>query len=236
MTRQAAKSAVPTEPEGLRYSCVPMPGSASRWDRRRVGALVWLAALLLTFVLGVAGLEARAAAASDETSAPAPSGSKQSSEAAPETPPAEKPAPGAAEAGSGEVLVPVQASPDDAPPRQVELDDLLRLPQGFSSDVERRGGVTRSEWLARFSGARQELADAKKKLVDLNGELDKVSQSSSSWQVSAPGSADPQTSPLSLRLRQDIKAQRTRIEEAERRLRALDVEADLAAVPASWRE
>ena len=36
-------------------------------------------------------------------------------------------------------------------------------------------------------------------------------------------------------LRQEVKDQRIRIEEAARRQRALDVEADLASVPLDWR-
>ena len=138
-------------------------------------------------------------------------------------------------AAEGEVLVPVESQPDAAPP-QIGLDDLLRLPNSFEADVDRRGGATASEWRARFERARDAFADAKEKLVELDRELDKASGSSSAWQVSAPGSSDPQTSPLNLRLRQDVKDQRVTIEDAERQLRALHVEADLAAVPAEWRE
>jgi len=145
----------------------------------------------------------------------------------------------ASDAKPGEVLVPVErpAGPGDAaPPREVDLDDLLRLPSGYGAEVERRGGATASEWRARFGSARQEIEDARKKLAELDAELDKASGSASAWQVSAPGSSDPQASPLSLRLRQDIKAERARIEEGERQLRALEVQADLAAVPPAWRE
>lgn len=142
----------------------------------------------------------------------------------------EGPEPAADEKGM--VLDPVQEA---GPPPDVPLDDLLRLPDGFGAGSDRRGGATRPEWLERFSVARADFEEAKQKLTELDAELDKVSASSSSWQVSAPGGSDPQTSPLSLRLRQDIKAQRERIDEAERALRALHVEADLAAVPTDWR-
>jgi hypothetical protein len=132
---------------------------------------------------------------------------------------------------TGEVLVPVQQG---GVPR-IGLDDLLRLPDDFAADVDRRGGATRQEWSARFSAARDELEAAKEKLVEFEREMERSSDSSSAWQVSAPGSSDPQTSPLNLRLRQELKDQRIRIEEAARRQRALDVEADLASVPLDWR-
>ncbi len=136
------------------------------------------------------------------------------------------------DAGDGEVLVPRQGE-DPAP--DVGLDDLLRLPEGFGAGVTERGGATRLEWSSRFETARTDVAEARKRLEQLNAELDRTSESSSSWQVSAPGASDPQTSPLSMRLREEIKTQRSAIEEAERRLRSLHVEADLASVPPEWR-
>ncbi len=215
MTWLAPKIGSSHEAGALRYSCALMAGRASSGDRRWVGAWVWLtAALLLTAPLAWAGTE----------------GEPPKPKATPDSQPGD-----VVGEAQGEVLVPVQ-QPEEPPPRNVELDDLLRLPQGFSSDVERRGGATRSEWTTRFETARKDFESAKKKLVQLNAELDKVSESSSAWQVSAPGSNDPQTSPLSIRLRQDMKAQREEIEAAERRLRVLHVEADLAGVPAGWRE
>ena len=126
--------------------------------------------------------------------------------------------------------------PSSTPGEPVGLDQLLRLPHSFEADVDRRGGATASEWRARFTGARDEIDQAKRKLGELEQELGQISGSSSAWQVSAPGSTDPQTSPLSLRLRQEVREQRAAIDDAERRLRALDVEADLAAVPEEWRQ
>ena len=41
---------------------------------------------------------------------------------------------------------------------------------------------------------------------------------------------------MSFRLRQQVKDQRAEIVASERRLRALEVEADLAQVPSDWRE
>jgi len=131
---------------------------------------------------------------------------------------------------------PGSAEIDAAPGSAVGLDQLLRLPDDFEADVDRRGGATASEWRARFAGARDEIDQAKRKLEDVEKELGQISGSSTAWQVSAPGSTDPQTSPLSLRLRQEVRDQRAAIDDAERRLRALDVEADLAAVPVDWRQ
>jgi hypothetical protein len=135
----------------------------------------------------------------------------------------------------GEVLVPIQTGPDAVAPR-VGLDDLLRLPDSYEAEVQRRGGATASQWQSRFEAQRKALGEARERLVELDKELDKISGSSSAWQVSAPGGSDLQTSPLNLRLRQDVKDQREKIEQAERALRELHVQADLAAVPSEWRE
>jgi hypothetical protein len=129
-----------------------------------------------------------------------------------------------------------ETEPAADPGPEVGLDKLLRLPNSFEADIDRRGGATASEWRLRFDKARGGVDEAKEKLVKAEKELDQISGSSTSWQVSAPGASDPQTSPLSLRLRQEVKDHRVEIEQAERELRSLDVAADLAAVPAEWRE
>jgi hypothetical protein len=129
-----------------------------------------------------------------------------------------------------------ETEPAADPGPEVGLDKLLRLPNSFEADIDRRGGATASEWRLRFDKARGGVDEAKEKLVKAEKELDQISGSSTSWQVSAPGASDPQTSPLSLRLRQEVKAHRAEIEQAERELRSLDVAADLAAVPTEWRE
>lgn len=126
----------------------------------------------------------------------------------------------------------------DTPPaaEPVGLDSLLKLPAGYGDDVETRQGATRREWRERFDRVRTELALAREKLAQTEKELDSVSGQSSTWQVSAPGAATSENSPLSFRLRQDVKNRRAEIKDAERRLRALDVEADLAKVPTDWRQ
>ena len=53
--------------------------------------------------------------------------------------------------------------------------------------------------------------------------------------MSAPGTTTPENSPLSFKLRVEIKRRREEITQAERELRKLEIEADLADVPADWR-
>ena len=50
--------------------------------------------------------------------------------------------------------------PATTPEGPVGIDRLLKLPGDLEFDVERRGGLTRSEWLARFEEARRSLAQA----------------------------------------------------------------------------
>ncbi len=128
----------------------------------------------------------------------------------------------------------VEPAPDDVP--LVALDDLLSLPSGYQVEVERRVGATEAEWRDRFADARKNLEDAKQQLAKVQKELDEVSETSTAWQVAAPGSRDPQTSPLSLRLREEVRGQRRAIDIAERELRALAVKADLGSVPPQWRD
>lgn len=128
------------------------------------------------------------------------------------------------------------APPAADPVPEVALDDLLALPSGYEAVVERHAGASEAEWRARFAQARQKLEDAKGLLAKAEAELDRVSETSSSWQVAAPGSSDPQTSPLSLRLRSEVRAHRRAIDIAQRELRDLDVQADLASVPQEWRQ
>ena len=144
----------------------------------------------------------------------------------------------AGEEPSPTVQDPIDAKPEPPPldGPLVALDQLLRLPNSFEADVDRRGGATASEWRTRFAEVREQIDDAKLQLARTEQELDQASSSSSAWQVSAPGANDPQTSPLSLKLRQSVKDHRAALDDSERRLRALNVEADLAAVPAEWRE
>ena len=128
------------------------------------------------------------------------------------------------------------AEPDANTLPQVSLDDLLGLPSGYDALVERRAGATEAEWRDRFAAARKQLEDVKQRLSEAEEELDEVSQVSPAWQVAPPGSSNPQNSPLSLRLRGEIKGYRQEVELAGREVRALEVQAELASVPHEWRQ
>jgi hypothetical protein len=125
-----------------------------------------------------------------------------------------------------------------------DLEDLLHLPSGFSgAGAHQVAGTTEKEWRSRFSKSTLELAEAKAALDKTKHELDGVAEGggSSQWSVATPGGSggdDPgqSTSPLSFKLRQQLKRDRERIEAAERALRELRIEADLAGVPQGWRE
>ena len=54
--------------------------------------------------------------------------------------------------------------------------------------------------------------------------------------MAPPGSNTTENSPVSFKLREEIRSGKEQVEEAERKHRELEVEADLADVPQSWRE
>ena len=93
-----------------------------------------------------------------------------------------------------------------------------------------------AQWWSRFETARLDLRSARTALEKAQRELGEVATDSSQWSVAAPGTTpNPENTPLSYKLRQEIRRQRDVIERAERKLRALEIEADLAEVPAQWR-
>lgn len=156
--------------------------------------------------------------------------------------PAEPPTP-----SRDEVLV-VPGSNAGAPDRrgsatpQPALDDLLHLPSGFDGSGSRQvAGASETEWRRRFVNSTRELDQAKGALEATKHELDGVAEggSASQWSVAPPGNNGGEpgnaTSPLSFKLRQQLKRDRERIEAAEKALRELRIEADLAGVPQSWR-
>jgi hypothetical protein len=139
-----------------------------------------------------------------------------------------------------------QTPPAGSASRGVEgpgLDALLHVPsrflEGESSSV---AGAGESEWRRRFDKAYDDLDEARALLERTKQELDGVAEGggASQWSVAAPGGGAPaggagSTSPLSFKLRQELKRNRELVEQAERSLRELRIEADLAGVPSSWR-
>jgi hypothetical protein len=124
-----------------------------------------------------------------------------------------------------------------APPGKVGLDKLLRLPQDLEFDVEKRGGLTRSEWLGRFEEARQSVAAARAGLADAQERLSKQAGRNDNWNMAPPGLPveAAEGGGDTHKLREEIRRWRAEIERSEARLRELDIEASLAGVPESWR-
>jgi len=127
----------------------------------------------------------------------------------------------------------VEAEP---PPKGVTLDELLTLPSALPVESSQRGGLTRGEWSGRFAEAEAELETAR---ADLDESLERLSElvgKTSNWKVGAPGvQAGPNdNSPVNYGLRQEIKQNREDVVRAERKLRELSVEANLAGVPENW--
>jgi len=136
---------------------------------------------------------------------------------------------------AGASLSPAWAQDGAAPP-QVGLDQLLRLPKSYDAGSgERRSGETAVEWRTRFATATQQLETAREALRRAQAELESAVGEVSSWQVSAPGGGQSEVGPANFAARAKVKKKRADVERAERKLRELEVEADLADVPAGWR-
>ncbi|MBW2497466.1 MAG: hypothetical protein JRF61_09365 [Deltaproteobacteria bacterium] len=121
------------------------------------------------------------------------------------------------------------------------LESLLQLPPGFGTRGEQPAvaGASEAEWRRRFRRSYGELEEARAQLEATKGELDEiVDEGGSQWAVAPPiGGATPEgasNSPLSFKLRQQLKGDRERVEAAERAMRELRIEADLAGVPRTW--
>lgn len=120
------------------------------------------------------------------------------------------------------------------------LDDLLRLPSDFETRSAERpvAGASEEEWRRRFTRAERSIAEARENLAATKRELDDAAETggASQWSVAPPGSsAEQSTSPLSFKLRQELQRNREALDAAEKALRELRIEADLAGVPAEWR-
>lgn len=123
------------------------------------------------------------------------------------------------------------------------LDALLSVPKGYLEPQGRRvGGAGEDEWRRRFARAHDRLKKAQVALDETKGALDNAADGSGSsqWAVAPPGAGggggSPADSPLSFKLRQELLRNRELLEEAERNLRDLRIEADLAGVPVAWRD
>jgi hypothetical protein len=124
-----------------------------------------------------------------------------------------------------------------APP--VAYDALFRLPSDPGAAPAPSGeaaALDRKRWEERFASVRGDLEDAKAELAKSQSQLEAMARKTENWQMAAPG-AQPtaENSPVSYKLRQDIRRQREEVGRAERRLRELEVEASLAGVPPEWR-
>jgi hypothetical protein len=135
------------------------------------------------------------------------------------------------------IVPPVGAAADvEAPPESVTLDQLLTLPSALPGETGQRGGLTRAEWNNRFAAAE---ADVEAAEADLEKSLEKLSAlvgKTGNWKVTAPGvQADANdNSPVNYGLKQEIRRKREDVARAERRLREVIVEANLAGVPENW--
>jgi hypothetical protein len=122
-----------------------------------------------------------------------------------------------------------------APAPGVKLDQLLTLPSDRTYAVERKGGLTRGEWRTRYGEVRADLVKEREALEATEAKLDDAA--GAAWSVSPiPGSeTDPSRSPVDFQLRTELRKHREEIDRLERKLRQLDIEANLAAVPEEWR-
>ena len=123
----------------------------------------------------------------------------------------------------------------EAPPPQVDLDQLLKLPGTSEYTFEKKGGYTRGEWRERFNKLRGGLELNRKALRDAEDRLVEKSAGTSAWQMAAPGLPSNPDAPLDFQLKREIDQRRVEIERLEGMLRELEVEANLAGIPEDWR-
>jgi hypothetical protein len=130
------------------------------------------------------------------------------------------------------------AQATDAAPPPVALDALLKLPSDAPAlEADAQAGASRKEWEARFGAARADLAAARVALAESQGELEELASETAAWQMAPPGaSQNAENSPVSFKLRQEIRQRREEVERAEQSLTELRIEANLAGVPEEWQE
>ncbi len=131
---------------------------------------------------------------------------------------------------------------EEAPPpevgSEVELDQLLVLPSSMSFDNDTRHGANSNEWRSRFRASFKEISAAQEALEATKQELDSQASTGggSQWQMAPPGANNTEVTPMSFKLREDLRKGRERLAEAEDKHRALIIQADLAGVPDAWRQ
>jgi hypothetical protein len=132
---------------------------------------------------------------------------------------------------------PAPAQPAAQPTPPVAYDALFRLPQDNAREPTPSAAVDRKRWEERFAAMHGELDTARSQLAKAQADLEALAHKTDNWQMAAPGAQpNSENSPVSYKLRQDIRNYREEVGRAERRLRELEVEASLAGVPAEWRQ
>ena len=130
-----------------------------------------------------------------------------------------------------------EGEPDGLPP--VRLERLYQLPSQTIPRAPQNSpaALDREEWVERFRLAHSELDLATLELRAAQEELEGMAAVGESWQLAAPGaSAGAENSPVSYRLRQEIRRHRESQRAARAKLTELRVEASLAGVPPEWQE
>jgi hypothetical protein len=117
----------------------------------------------------------------------------------------------------------------------VHLDQLLTLPTDRQYSVERKGGLTRGEWRARYGEVRADLRKEREAYEQTQAKLE--DEAGGQWSVNPiPGAEqDTSKSPVDFQLRTQLRRHRDEIDRLERKVRQLDIEANLAGVPDEWR-
>ncbi len=141
--------------------------------------------------------------------------------------------------GHAALALAAEPEPKAEPPPAVELDRLLKLPSTVEQvQREQIGSATKSQWRARFASARAEHEAALAGLEAAQKKLGTVAEDSEAWQMAPPGAgaAGASEAPVDYQLRQEVRRQREDLIRSEKNLRELTIEADLAGVPADWRE
>ena len=136
-----------------------------------------------------------------------------------------------------------QSAPAAPPPQvravpEVDLDQLLQLPSSIDFEQQERNGISSDVWKARFRQSFASIRAAESRIAKTKGELDSLSSSSGSgqWQMAPPGAGtNTEVSPMSFKLREQLREQRAALDAAELSHRELAIQADLAGVPEAWR-